>query len=79
MVKADRTTVNPAQTPAQRVLTTGELSEVLGIRHHQLVYLIETKQIPPPRKTLLGRRLFYTQEDLGTIQELLRNRATRKP
>lgn len=78
MAKAMGTTENPAQTPAPTVLTTGELSEVLGIRHHQLVYLIETKQIPPPRKTLLGRRLFYLQEDLAAIQERLRTKIARK-
>ncbi len=78
MAKTMGTTENPALAPGPTVLTTGELSEVLGIRHHQLVYLIETKQIPPPRKTLLGRRLFYIQEDLVVIQEQLRNRTTRK-
>jgi len=78
MAKAIGTTQNQAPAPGPTVLTTGELSEVLGIRHHQLVYLIETKQIPPPRKTLLGRRLFYLQEDLATIQERLRTKAVRK-
>lgn len=78
MTKAIGTTQNPAPTQGPTVLTTGELSEVLGIRHHQLVYLIETKQIPPPRKTLLGRRLFYLQEDLAAIQERLRTKAVRK-
>ncbi len=78
MSEAKRTTESAAQVQRPTVLTTGELAEVLGIRHHQLVYLIETKQIPPPRKTLLGRRLFYTQEDLVAIQEQLRNKTTRK-
>jgi len=78
MAKANWTTENTAPTPGPTVLTSGELAEVLGIRHHQLVYLIETKQIPPPRKTLLGRRLFYLQEDLAVIQERLRTRAARK-
>ncbi len=78
MAKANGTTENTAQTAGPTVLTSGELAEILGIRHHQLVYLIETKQIPPPRKTILGRRLFYLQEDLVTIQEMLRTKIVRK-
>jgi DNA-binding transcriptional MerR regulator len=74
MDKAERTTEGSApQGPV--ILTTGEVAEVLGIKGYQLVYLLETKRIPPPRKTLLGRRLFYTQADLEEIRERLRNRA----
>jgi len=74
MDKAGRTTEGSApQGPV--ILTTGEVAEVLGIKGYQLAYLLETKRIPPPRKTLLGRRLFYTQADLEEIRERLRSRA----
>jgi|GEM_PF-5647087 len=74
MDKAERTTEGLApQGPV--ILTTGEVAEVLGIKGYQLAYLLETKRIPSPRKTLLGRRLFYTQADLEEIRERLRNRA----
>ncbi len=74
MGNAERTTEGSAQQ-GPVILTTGEVAEVLGIKGYQLAYLLETKRIPPPRKTLLGRRLFYTQADLEEIRERLRNRA----
>jgi len=74
MDKAERTTEESApQGPV--ILTTGEVAEVLGIKGYQLAYLLETKRIPAPRKTLLGRRLFYTQADLEEIRGRLRSRA----
>ena len=71
---AERTTEGSAQQ-GPVILTTGEVAEVLGIKGYQLAYLLEIKRIPPPRKTLLGRRLFYTQADLEEIRERLRHRA----
>ena len=53
------------------VLTTGEMAEVLNLRKWQLDYLIDTRQVIKPRKTLLGRRFFYTSEDLLKIRQIL--------
>ncbi len=63
-----------ADTPDPAILTTGELAELLGLKAYQLTYLLETQQIPKPRKTLLGRRAFYTKEDFEQIREQLRSR-----
>jgi len=76
MTTTERTTENgTTQDTGPLILTTGEVCEAVGLKSYQLAYLLETRQIPPPRKTLLGRRLFYTREDLELIRERLRARA----
>jgi hypothetical protein len=62
------------EAPEPVILTTGEVAEVLGLKAYQLAYLLETQQIPGPRKTLLGRRAFYTRGDLERIREQLQQR-----
>lgn len=59
------------------ILTSGEVCEVLKIEPYQLAYLLETKQIPLPRKTLLGRRLYFTEQDLQRIRNRLKAREIR--
>ena len=75
MDRAHRTTEKTGGQILSHVgLTTGEAAEILGLRTYQLSYLIKSGQIPTPRKTLLGRKLFYLKEDLEEIQEKLRSR-----
>lgn len=71
--------VQSIHSPEQRasgptILTSGEVCEVLKIEPYQLSYLLEIKQVPPPRKTLLGRRLYYTEQDLQRIKDRLKVR-----
>ncbi len=74
MDKVLNTTGKTVGQSSPTVLTTGEAAEILGLRTYQLSYLIESGQIPPPRKTLFGRKLFYLKEDLEQIQKKLRSR-----
>lgn len=72
-----RVKVLEKQYSGSTILTSGEVCEVLKIEPYQLAYLLETKQIPPPRKTLLGRRLYFTQEDLERVRQRLKAREIR--
>lgn len=73
-----RSTDSPEQrATGPTILTSGEVCEVLKIEPYQLSYLLETKQVPPPRKTLLGRRLYYTEQDLQRIKDRLKVREIR--
>jgi len=51
-----------------RIMTTGEVAQRLGIRRSRLAYLIEREAVPGPSATVPGRRLF-TPEDVRRIAE----------
>lgn len=56
------------------IVTTGELARLLGIPRHKLSYAIESGRIPEPRKTIMGARRFYTEEDVEEIRRILEQR-----
>lgn len=60
-----------------KVVTVGELARLLGIPRYRLDYAIERGYIPEPRKTIMGARRFYTEEDVEVIRRLLKKRGVR--
>ena len=54
------------------ILTTGEVARLLGIPRARLDYAIERGHVPQPRKTLMGARRFYIQEDVAKIRAVLK-------
>ena len=57
------------------ILTTGETAKVLGIEKYQLDYLIETGRVMRPRKTIYGRRNYYTGGDIDKMRQIVERRS----
>jgi excisionase family DNA binding protein len=60
----------------ERLLTTGEVAEQLGVARAHLLYLLESRQVPGPSLGVRGRRLF-TRGDVERIVQALSERRRR--
>ena len=54
----------------QRLMTIGQLADLVGVDRWRLAYLIERGDIPPPSFQVPGRRLF-SSEDVEKIKDVL--------
>jgi len=50
----------------ERILSTGQVAQLLGIQGYQITYAIKTRQLDEPRFRFLDKRCF-TQEDIKRI------------
>jgi len=53
--------------------TSGDVAPRVGLTRAQLLYLLESEQIPGPSLTVRGRRLF-TSDDVDRIARVLAER-----
>ncbi len=45
-----------------KMMTSKQLADRLGLKRHQLDYLIDSGVLPPPKTLIAGRRLFASEE-----------------
>ena len=55
----------------EKLYSTGDVAERLGLRRYQLDYLLETNQILEPLQRVAGKRV-WTKEELDRAEAVLR-------
>lgn len=53
-----------------QIFTVGEVAQLLKVPIYRLTYAISVSKVPQPRRTKLGARRFYVEEDLEEIRKV---------
>lgn len=54
----------------EKIYTTGDVLRIFGIPQYQLYYWLETKKLPPARRTESGKR-YWLEEDLSVLRKCI--------